>query len=725
MCRGDKLNIQSNQLKRILANKYILLSVYFLILIATTLVLNVVLNAVNSIPTLINTLKNFTVENQISPLSIISWKWIFIFQLKFWFIYIVAFIIVTIYASLKIYRVHSAFKDINKGTKGTARWTTIEEIKKTYKAVPDNDKEYKGESGIPITHYENKLYVDTNNTNAIVVASTQSGKTEMYSYPLMDVTMRAKVKDSMIITDIKGDMLKNTKDEFIKYGYEVHVLNLIIPQLSIGYNPLELIKQKYIEGDTDKAQTLCNTFSYSIFHNPNAKDPIWENSAIALVNALILAVCDINIKANTPEKITLYTLTVMLSELGSNPDENGYTKLDHYFGTLPPNHPAKLQYSTIQFSQGVTRSGIFTTTMAQLKNYTYSSIARMTAVNTFNIEDLAYGEKPIALFIVYPDWDDSNYSVISTFLSQVSAVLSEKATLSKKSKLPRRVRHLFEEVANIPPIEGLERALAVGLSRGLVYSLVVQNMSQLEGKYGKAMALNMTGNCGNQIYILSDEMEDAENFSAKLGVTTVVTEDRSGQELSLEKSIAEKEEQVPLMKPDDLRKIRPGEWVVSRTKKRMDLKKNRVTPNPIFSSIKNGTQMLHRYEYLMHRFDHEMTFEEVCTESDHKYIDLDKLMINFGNEYKYEEDESHNTKNSEKEDCNINEDENIEVEYKTLITDLISTDKYDYIKMVAQKYLSNEDYLNFIEITYIGELQEFFNAPDKIDIYKKIEKHLS
>ncbi|MDO7204236.1 type IV secretory system conjugative DNA transfer family protein [Paraclostridium bifermentans] len=141
---------------------------------------------------------------------------------------------------------------------------------------------------------------------------------------------------------------------------------------------------------------------------------------------LILAVCDINIKANTPEKITLYTLTVMLSELGSNPDENGYTKLDHYFGTLPPNHPAKLQYSTIQFSQGVTRSGIFTTTMAQLKNYTYSSIARMTAVNTFNIEDLAYGEKPIALFIVYPDWDDSNYSVISTFLSQVSAVLSKK-----------------------------------------------------------------------------------------------------------------------------------------------------------------------------------------------------------------------------------------------------------------------------------------------------------
>ncbi|MEA6710640.1 type IV secretory system conjugative DNA transfer family protein, partial [Salmonella enterica subsp. enterica serovar Virginia] len=127
-------------------------------------------------------------------------------------------------------------------------------------------------------------------------------------------------------------MLKNTRKDFIKHGYDVHVLNVMNPYLSIGYNPLELIKEAYIKGDYAKAQMLCNTFSYSIFHNPNAKEPLWEESSIALVNALILAVCDINIKANTPEKITLYTVTVMLSELGSNPDEDGYTKLDHFFG---------------------------------------------------------------------------------------------------------------------------------------------------------------------------------------------------------------------------------------------------------------------------------------------------------------------------------------------------------------------------------------------------------
>ncbi|MEG0857383.1 MAG: type IV secretory system conjugative DNA transfer family protein [Terrisporobacter sp.] len=715
------MNIEHNQWKKIFANKYILLSLYFLTLIAATLAINFVLNAVISIPALINTFKTFSVENQVNPLSIVSMKWIFIFQLKFWFIYILAFAIITVSVFLKLYKVHSAFKDINKGTKGTARWTTIEEIKETYKLVPDNDEEYEGESGVPIVHHEDNLYVDTNNTNTLVVASTQSGKTELYSYPYLDIVMRAKVKDSIIVTDIKGDMLKNTKEEFIKHDYLVYVLNLMNPYLSIGFNPLERVKQAYIKGDYAKAQMLCNTFSYSIFHNPNSKDPMWEESAMALVNALILAVCDINIKENTPEKITLYTVIMMLTDLGTKFDDDGYCKLDSFFDSLPSTSPAKLQYATIQFAQGKTRGGIFTLAMGKLKNYTSDAIAKMTAINTFDIEKLAYGEKPIALFIVYPDWDDSYYNIISTFLSQVSAVLSEKATLSKESTLPRRVRHLFEEVANIPPIEGLDRALAVGLSRGLVYTLVIQNVAQLEEKYGEKMTKSLMGNCGNQIYIMSDEMEDADAFSAKLGTKTVVTRDRQGEELSIEKTISEKEDNRDLMMPDELRKLKKGEWVVLRTKKREDLKKNRVEPNPIYASIKNGTQMLHRYEYLMHRFNHKMTFEELGIESDHRYIDLHKLIINFDDESKSEEE----SYNSQKEDCNSNENEKIEVEYKTLINELVSSDKYDYIKMIVKKYLSDEDYKDFTQITYIGELQEFFNNPDKIDIYKKIERHLN
>lgn len=748
---------ESKKWKKILANKYFLGLFFIIVFVTGTLLMNFILNFIINIPTMIEKFKNYSVDSLDSPQPFISLTWITEFQWRFLIIYLIMYLVLSVFCSIQAYKIKRAFQDINKGTKGTARWTTLKEIRETYRAVKDNDEEYKGKSGIPVTHYGDELFIDTNNTNTLVVASTQSGKTEMFSYPLLDLIMRAEEKDSVIVTDIKGDMLKNTKAEFEKRGYDVYVLNLLNPYQGIGYNPLELIKQAYMKGEYAKAQMLCNTLSYSLFHNPNAKDPMWENSSIALVNALILAVCDLSLKANKPENITMYTVTVMLSELGSDPDEDGYTKLDYFFGSLPANNPAKLQYATVQFSQGVTRSGIFTGTMAELKNYAYDNIARMTAKTTFQIEDLAFGEKPIALFIVYPDWDDSNYSIISTFLSQVAAVLSEKATLTKESKLPRRVRHLYEEVANIPAIEGLNRSLAVGLSRGLVYCLVIQNNAQLVEKYGEKMAKAITGNCGNQIYIMSDELEDAEEFSKKLGTKTVVIDDRSGSSLSIDKNYSEREEERPLLMPDELRRLKKGEWVFIRTKKREDLDNNRVVPYPIFSSIETNTQMLHRYEYLMHRFNNPVLFDDLNLEGDHIDIDLNSLLLKFETtavketkqeekseepvktEAKLTDDYFENLMNEEnipRQDEELISDyedkgedyfmDNIEPvhEKSTPILDVLTEDKYNFIKLVASKNLSEAEFSYFEELETIEEVRTFFEAPGKETLFKQIEKYL-
>lgn len=50
-----------------------------------------------------------------------------------------------------------------------------------------------------------------------------------------------------MITDIKGDMLKNTHLEFEKHGYEVMCFNLLNPYWGMAYNPLELVKQAYMK----------------------------------------------------------------------------------------------------------------------------------------------------------------------------------------------------------------------------------------------------------------------------------------------------------------------------------------------------------------------------------------------------------------------------------------------------------------------------------------------
>ncbi|MEK5368024.1 type IV secretory system conjugative DNA transfer family protein [Bacillus sp. FSL R5-0654] len=749
------------QWKKILANKYLLTAYGFGIFILIFFAVNFLFHFFERIPEMLSSIKSAAIngsQSQEIPSMFegVSIQWIFDFKTEYALVYLLIACAAIIFILRHLYKIRIAFRDLNLHTKGSQRWTTIKEIKQTYKAVKDNDEEYEGSAGMPIVHHKDSLYVDTNNTHTLVVASTQSGKTEMYSYPYLDVIMRAKNKDSVVITDVKGDMLKNTKDQFEKYGYDVHVLNLINPNWGIAYNPLELIKEAYLEGDYAKAQTLCNSFSYALYHKEKSNaDPMWEEASIALVNALILAVCDLCIQNNEPENITIYTLTVMLNELGSNPDEDGYTRLDHFFGNLPPTSPAKLQYGTIQFSQGVTRSGIYTGTMAKLKNFTYDTIGRMTAKNDFRLEDLAYGEKPIALFIVYPDWDDSNYVLISTFISQVNSVLSEKATLSKDSKLPRKVRHLFEEVANVPPLPGMSRAMALGLGRGLLYTLVIQNRPQLADVYGENMAKAIMGNCGIQIYIMSDEMEDAEEFSKKLASKTIIVNDRQGPLMGTDKTYGEREEERPLLRPDELRRLKKGEWVVSRTKKRENLMEERIEAFPIFASIKNGTQMLHRYEYLMHRFDNKVALGDMDIKGSHQNIDLNSLIIEFKmldsdsekaatKAPKQTQDETGDMpgqiesllesiaeyEESSDEELEVSESEGImdslEEVYstETPILDAMSEDSYFYIQQVAKSLLSEDEFNYFLNLETIEELRSFFQTPEKHEIYTVVEKHL-
>lgn len=554
-----------------------------------------------------------------------------------------------------LYQMRIAYRDINLGSMGTAAFTPLKELVQQSVAVPLDNSVYEGYSGVPQVHItpvaatELDLHVtpsrvpgkslafdavaarrekrqrkrhngpvpehgydliDTNKTNAAVVAGTQSGKTQTFTYPVLDLIMRAKEQDSVIVTDLKGDMVKNTKTEFEKRGYDVRVFNLVTPEYSIGYNPLSLIWSAYVKGDYDEAQLLCNTLSYSLFHNPNAKDPMWEEASIALTNALILAVCRVCKVKNTPERVTMYTVSVMLNELGSNPDEHGDTKMDKFFSSLEVNDPAKLQYGTITFSQGITRAGIYTGTMAKLKNYTFSAIGKLTATNDLNLVDIANGKKPVALFIVYPDYDDSNYSLISTLISQISYVLSKTATLSATSSLDRRVKFVLEEVANIPTIEGLSRYMNVGLQRGLIYYLVFQSIAQLKDKYGDRGAEALLSACGNKYDILADGKEDAEYFSHLLGKKTIIAPNRAGDPLSLDKSYSESEQARDLMTPTELSQLKEGEWVLIRGKQRRDLHAREISATPIYANRKDNSQMLYQYQYLAN-FDHPQTFESL------------------------------------------------------------------------------------------------------------------
>ena len=72
--------------------------------------------------------------------------------------------------------------------------------------------------------------------------------------------------------------------------------------------------------------------------------------------------------------------------------------------------------------------------------------------------------------------------------------------------------------------------------------------------------------------------------------------------MSANKTIMETTADKPLLNPNELEELKPGECVIKRIMKRRDLKGRLITPHPIFNSLENKRRLLFRYEYLTDTF---------------------------------------------------------------------------------------------------------------------------
>ena len=321
-------------------------------------------------------------------------------------VYIFMYILVGFIYIKMIFSIRASFKEIDEGQKGTSRFATRKEIDKQYRAVPIANELYKGKGGVPVARgykdyvtidgkkvKKEVMYIDDSPVNNLIIGTTRSGKGETFVVPLIDIYSRASQKASLVVNDPKGELMAMCKEMLEYRGYDVYMLNLLQPINSMSYNPLELIKQAYERKDYSEAQILCRALTHSLYYNPNAKNPFWQNSAMSLVNALILAICDECIKRGEKEKITMYTVANMLSELGGSDEkveDKEVNMLDEYFKKLPSDSVAKIQYATSSFAGGDTRGNIFSTAMSELQTYTLEGTGKLTSRNSLNFEDIGF-----------------------------------------------------------------------------------------------------------------------------------------------------------------------------------------------------------------------------------------------------------------------------------------------------------------------------------------------
>lgn len=541
--------------------------------------------------------------------------------------------------ALIAYRIKAALSEgyINEGQKGIARWTTNQEIKEQYKEIPDRDKAFPGAGGTIVSRIGKSLYIDDSPTNNLIIGITRSGKGEMFVFPSIDVYSRAEEKTSMVICDPKMELYKSSRHTLESRGYEVHLLNLDDPLHSMGFNPLEQIREEYLNENYAEAELLAQSFSYSIFNpdSPANTDAFWQDTASSLLTALILAhiqdCIEEDRKANTERykeyvrkqkeqggaskeeafayshenerKITMYSIINTFTELAriANPDNPNLTALDSYFSERPMLDRAKLKYAAIEVAGDRTKSSIFASMLSKLTIFTFENVAKMTAESSMRLEEVGFGKKPVAVFLGIPDYDKSTHFLATVFIRQMTFVLEKKATRMKTGKCRRKVKFICDEFGNLPAIEGMESIITVCLGRNISFDLYIQAYSQVHKLYGDN-AETICGNCGNQIFILTNDDNTAESFSKNLGNETVIDTHRSGNELAMSKSFTELPQEKPLLNMNELEELREGECVVKRVMKRRGLKGERIRPTPIFNSEASGKRFLYRYEYLSDTF---------------------------------------------------------------------------------------------------------------------------
>lgn len=266
-------------------------------------------------------------------------------------------------------------------------------------------------------------------------------------------------------------------------------------------------------------------------------------------------------------------------------------------------------------------------TISNWKNYFIEDLKDEKEI-FFNEENILIEKvkenKPTAIFIIIPDFDKSRHILATYFISQLYFVLAKKANLSDKQKCDRRVYIDMDEFGNMPIFNDMDNMVTVSLSRNIIFTFAIQSFSQLE-KYKEAGKI-IKENCGNTIYLLSNDKETREEISANCGNKTIIStslQKETGDLLS--KSSTDTTQDNRLIKPEDLLRLAEDDAIIIRLMKRTNLKGKKIEPFAIYNTGK--TSYKPRYKYLLDTFPQGNNINTILKNlyGYREYINLEEL----------------------------------------------------------------------------------------------------
>ena len=427
----------------------------------------------------------------------------------------------------------------NKTLHGSARWADINDIKQMGLLA---------EEGVIVGGFEEKRFfrkpkkytlIHNGPEHILTYAPTRSGKGVGLIIPTL-----VNWKHSLVATDIKGELWHMTA------GYRQSGLNNKVLKFepavenSVKWNPLLEIRKG--DNEVSDAQSIA-----LLIVDPMGKglDDHWVKTAYSLLTGCILYL--INDKEKQEKgQVSLSYLDKMLSdpELPLQSLWEAMSKSD--------NQVARQVGQDMKDKPENEAGSIVSTAKSELALYRDPIVAENTNKSDFFVYDIMNSDTPVSLYIVVQPSDQTrisplfrllvnmlirknvsefkffqneNFKDYSTFEKTIRFVQGKDTkrynAIRGAGNYKHRMLLMLDEFPSLGKMDEVQKALAYMAGYGIKAYLIVQDLSQLQDKYGKNESI--TSNCHIQNAYAPNRYETAQYLSNATGETTIVDENIS------------------------------------------------------------------------------------------------------------------------------------------------------------------------------------------------------
>ena len=395
---------------------------------------------------------------------------------------------------------NSQKKNIQEDKYGSAEWGDFKSISKYVDPNPCHNQIFS-------KHVQISMDMSRSNRSrhTLLVGIPGTGKSRYYYKPNI-----INAYGSIVVTDPKGELLRDTGESLIAKDYDVRVLNLDEKWLSNSYNPFHYIRklpkeaydildengnpkdiddiQEMFESNyaEDDVMTLINTImknTKSEMIQQQTGDPFWEKAEMIFDQACFFYTMQLPEEQRTMETV----LNLMRKAIAKGDGDSELDKLFKAWELREPNHIGVRQYNFFKTARGNMVNTIVMCAVARLAGvFEIAQIRRITKNDELELDRLGKPGKEgkIAIFIVTKPGDDTYNCIANIAYSQMFNIL-DTAAKQYDGYLPTPVNMYMDEWAQLGEIPRFLENLAYVRSLNVGITIGIQSFAQLKKVYDK------------------------------------------------------------------------------------------------------------------------------------------------------------------------------------------------------------------------------------------------